>query len=288
MYNNIKRKGGFIMKYENKYSLTREENRRFAKANLTNLVFVSARLEGVNTTLVQTQTIINGLGVDNVSLDDINVIVQLKRGWDYVIQQDNPLDLNMEKEINKIVARDSSVFPGYLRNGSGLVTTYRGDYVPPEIDEEKENKNLTSILSNKNTTATDKALTLMYYNMKQQMFYDGNKRTAILAANKIMIDNGCGLINVPLEKWSTWMTKIADFYLSKSKDSMEKLKEWTYANGINGMEPNLEARKERATPVITQAEQEENIKDFKKLRAEILNGNFSHAVSLESRNDLER
>lgn len=50
--------------FEDKYSFTQDQNRRFAKMNLTRLVFTNSRFEGVNTTLSQTQTIIDGLGVD--------------------------------------------------------------------------------------------------------------------------------------------------------------------------------------------------------------------------------
>lgn len=56
-----------------------------------------------------------------------------------------------------------------------------------------------------------------------------------------MIDQGAGLIAVPVDKWPTWQQKIADFYFS---NDMSDLKEWTYNNGIQGMTPNLAARKE--------------------------------------------
>lgn len=74
--------------FEDKYSFTQDQNRRFAKMNLTRLVFTNSRFEGVNTTLSQTQTIIDGLGVDGVPIDDINIIVQLKRAWQYIINED--------------------------------------------------------------------------------------------------------------------------------------------------------------------------------------------------------
>ena len=88
-----------------------------------------------------------------------------------------PLDLNFEKKLNKIVDRDTAAFSGYLRNGSGGVETYQGEFEPPMIEEGQVQKYLKQLLAS-DSTATDKALTLMYHNMRQQMFYDGNKRTA--------------------------------------------------------------------------------------------------------------
>ncbi|WP_294761317.1 Fic family protein [uncultured Lactobacillus sp.] len=249
------------MKYEDKFRLTPEENRRFAKTNLTKLVFTNSRFEGLTTTMPQTQTVIDGLGVDGVPIDDINIIVQLKRGWQFAINEKMLLDLSMEKRLNAIVARDTAAFPGYLRNGSGGVETYQGEFEPPMIEEGQEQKYLKQLLAS-DSTATDKALTLMYHNMRQQMFYDGNKRTATIAANKIMIDNGAGLINVPLDKWPTWQQKLADYYFS---NDMTDLKEWTYQNGIFGMEPNLQARAQHKGQEQSATDEKETIAEFKKM-----------------------
>ena len=68
--------------------------------------------------------------------------------------------------------------------------------------------------------------------MRGQWFWDGNKRTATLAANKLMIDNGTGLINVPVNKWEKWNELISSFYYS---GDMKELKEWTYREGIQGV-----------------------------------------------------
>lgn len=67
--------------YPDKFHLTKEQNRRFAKKNLVRLVFTNSRFDRLNITLPQTQTIIDGMSAADVSIDDIKVIVQLKRGW---------------------------------------------------------------------------------------------------------------------------------------------------------------------------------------------------------------
>lgn len=226
-----------MTKFEDKYHLTPDENRRLAKSNLARLVFANTRFEGLTTTLPQTETIVSGLGVDGVSIDDINTTVQLKRGWQYIIEEEAPLSLQVERNINAIVARDDALFPGELRSGNGAVATYKGEYMPPErINSDEEEHYLNELLGSDRST-TDKALTLMFHNMKSQIFWDGNKRSATLAANKLMIENGAGLIAIPVDQYPTFLTKIADYYHS---DDMEELKQWTYENGIQGVEPKQE------------------------------------------------
>ena len=211
--------------YPDKFHLTKEQNRRFAKKNLVRLVFTNSRFEGVNTTLPQ--TIIDGMSAAGVSIDDSNVIVQLKRGWQYVIREDKALSLKIGQNINLLVARYDSLDPGSFRTGSVTVElgNDKGEWKPQEVD-------FFNNLMQKDTSITDKAMTLMYHNMRNQLFGDGNKRTAILVANKLMIDHGAGLINVPLDKWDVWNDLISKYYLS---GDMKTLKDWSYVNGIQGV-----------------------------------------------------
>ena len=198
--------------YADRYNFTPEENRRFARSNFIKLVHTNARFEGVNTTLPQTQTIMDGMSVAGVPVEDVLTIVNLKRGWQYVTTQSGTLSLSMEKQINKVVAAEDALVPG---------------------DLQQEQTFLQQILADLQTSTTDKALTVMYLNMRQQIFWDGNKRTATLSANKIMIDGGAGLINVPLDRWDKWNELIADYYRT---NDMTKVKQWTYDNAIQGLD----------------------------------------------------
>lgn len=228
------------------YHLTKDQNRRYAKSNLTNLVFTNSRFEGLTTTLPQTQTIIDGMSVEGVPIDDINIIVQLKRGWQYVINSDDPLNMKFLQHINKIVARDESLDPGNFRTGNGAVATDKGEFIPEDFDFEKENTFLNDLLQS-DRSITDKSLTLMYQMMRGQWFWDGNKRTATLAANKLMIDNGTGLINIPVNKWEKWNELISSFYYS---GDMKELKEWTYREGIQGVFFNNSRNREKSVNKI--------------------------------------
>ena len=87
------------------------------------------------------------------------------------------------------------------------------------------------ILENK-ASPLDKALDITLYLMRAQLFYDGNKRIAMLIGNKIMIENGQGIISVI-------QRDIKDFYrllvLYYETDNKSEIKQFLYNNCIDGM-----------------------------------------------------
>ena len=71
----------------------------------------------------------------------------------------------------------------------------------------------------------------MLYLSRRQIFNDGNKRVAMLAANHVMIKNGAGVISVPPSKLGEFIKYLTDFY--KSND-MTEAKQFIYDNCITG------------------------------------------------------
>ncbi len=57
----------------------------------------------------------------------------------------------------------------------------------------------------------------MLYGMRKQLFWDGNKRTSTICANKIMIENGCGIIKVPDNKLKDFTILLSEFYSTNKK-----------------------------------------------------------------------
>ena len=68
--------------------------------------------------------------------------------------------------------------------------------------------------------------------MRRQIFIDGNKRVAMLFANKIMIDHGCGIISISKENQTQFYEKLIQFYESGNNTD---LKQWIYDTSIDGM-----------------------------------------------------
>lgn len=73
----------------------------------------------------------------------------------------------------------------------------------------------------------------MLWIMRRQLFIDDNKRVAMWFANKIMIDNGCGIITISKENQSIFFEKLIKYY---ETGDMEDIKKWIYDTSIDGID----------------------------------------------------
>lgn len=214
---------------QNKYNLTLEQNIFLAKRNLVDNVYANARMEGLNVTFPETKTVLEGVNVPNLKIDEIQCILNLRDAWKYVINNiSDKFDLNFICKVNEFVARNESLSWGVLRNGNVQITGT--DYIPDVPNEENVKDKINAILQIENTT--ERAIEYMLYGMRSQLFWDGNKRTSTICANKIMIENGNGIIKVPDNKLQKFNSLLSEFY---SSDDNSKIKQFIYDNCIDGI-----------------------------------------------------
>lgn len=214
---------------ENKYNLTLEQNIFLAKKNLVNNIYSNARMEGLNVTFPQTKTILDGINVPELKIDEIQCILNLRDAWKFVINNiDETFDINFICKVNELVAKNESISWGTLRNGKVEITGT--DYIPDIPYKEKVEQDIFNILEIENPT--EKAIEYMLYGMRSQLFWDENKRTSTICANKIMIKNGCGIIKVPDNKLESFTTLLSEFYSTNNK---EKIKQFIFDNCIDGI-----------------------------------------------------
>lgn len=215
---------------ENKFRLTVEENIFVAKRNIVDYIWKSARLEGINVTFPQTYAIIEKAKVTGVDVEDILKITNLKHAWQTVFDTINePLTLDYICRIHADVARDEALAWGKLRTGSVYISGT--NYVPPIPTKESADALLNEMQEIKNPM--ESAITAMLRIMKAQFFWDGNKRTAMLTANKMMIQNGCGIISVPNEKLEKFNEILCDYY---TNNTLEKAVKFVYDECIDGID----------------------------------------------------
>lgn len=215
---------------QDKFHLTKKKNLFLAKNTLALNIYNSARLEGINTTYSDTQTILEGVNVPTLKLDEINCILNLRDAWNYTLTNiDAEVNLDFICKVNSFVSRNESLEWGVLRNGKVGINGV--DYIP-EIPNEKDIiNNIENILKEKSTTL--KSINLMLYLMRSQVFWDGNKRTSIIVANKILIQNGCGIITVKEEYIGEFNTLLTEYYNTGNKDKITK---FLYDKCIYGLE----------------------------------------------------
>ena len=97
-------------------------------------------------------------------------------------------------KLNEYIARNEALEWGKLRTGTvGISGT---EYVPPVPEKEKTAEELKNILNDANASATDKALEAFTWGARGQFFWDGNKRTSLLLANKILVSSGAGIMTI--------------------------------------------------------------------------------------------
>lgn len=113
---------------------------------------------------------------------------------------------------------------------TGNVQITGTEYVPEIPKKEEVETKLQEILKVPN--ATERAIEYMLYGMRAQLFWDGNKRTSTICANKIMIENGAGIIKVPDSKLEEFNRLLSEFYTT---NDTSKIKSFLYENCIDGI-----------------------------------------------------
>ncbi len=216
----------------NKFHITKESNLLLTSNNLPLIIYNSARLEGINTTYPDTKTILEGINVSSLKLDEINCILNLRDAWNYVLSNiDEEVDLDFICKVNFFVSRNESLEWGALRNGKVGINGV--DYIPEIPQKNIIIKNIKEILEQ--GSITEKTLNLMLYLMRSQIFWDGNKRTSMIIANKILISNGCGIITIKEENIREFNILLTEYYNTNNKNKIIK---FLYDKCIFGMEFN--------------------------------------------------
>lgn len=157
----------------------------------------------------------------------------MKHAWKFIIQTiHEKVNYSYICEIHKLCAVDVPIgLRGKLRNVPVNIGGTKWQPVFPIESQIKEE--LEEIL--KVTNPTDCALTIMFWLMRRQMFLDGNKRTAMLLANKILIANGCGIVAIKENDLEEFEKMLIHYY---ETGEMENIKDFIYQNEISGFDSN--------------------------------------------------
>lgn len=201
----------------------------YARRHVALTIYKQAILEGVETTELQTEDIVNGLKISNMTPRDVQTIVNLKHAWDFTLDRyviTTPSNYSILCLINKLVLEGFTYRAGKLRD---VPVSIGGTDWVPDFPFEADIKDDIEKIVNKKKSAIDIAVELLLYVSRKQMFIDGNKRTAVIFANHYLISKGKGLIVVPDKKVDEYKKLLMNFYeTNNSKEISEFLKKYCY------------------------------------------------------------
>lgn len=227
------KKEGNVM---DKFKMTRRDNIFLAKRNVIDCIYSSSRLEGIAITFPETQEIFEGRNVAHLSIEDVVKVNDLKHAWQFILDTvDYPLDLMYVRQLNKEIGAGLIPDCGNLRIVDvGITGTEWKPEIPDTDHTKQEIENIMSI-----PETTERAITLMLYLMRAQLFLDGNKRVAQLAANQVMIQGGAGVISIPVSKQKDFFQLLIEYYES---NDMRQIKEFVYNTSIEGYNSKDQAK----------------------------------------------
>lgn len=194
----------------------------FARANVKNLIYDQAVLEGVSTTFPQTETILENGIVNGVKASDVQKILNLKHAWEFIVDKDvvaSPCNFYLLSHIARLVNE------GFYSNGGSVrsvpVTIGGSSYIPPIPNEIDVKENIDQIIHLERNDI-DIAMELTLYCMKSQIFIDGNKRASIIFANHYMIQHELGLLVVPENIVSEFKALLVAYYEGRNETEIKE------------------------------------------------------------------
>ncbi|WP_232346797.1 Fic family protein [Bifidobacterium polysaccharolyticum] len=204
---------------------------------LTGLLYSMGRtFDGLQSTFMATEEFLRTGNPQVVnSKADYNLLLDLRQAADYTLHYDyarEPIDLAYVKSINAQLTRTAAMEPGKLRDERTpvMVSTPLGRYEPPVPDS----ATIASLIKSTVGGATgedilEDAVRLFARLAKMQPFGDGNKRTALLAGNGLLIAHGDRHpLTVPTsDKDRTWFNReLAAYYLNSDQTIVRHLAKW--------------------------------------------------------------
>ncbi|MEA1963359.1 MAG: Fic family protein [Patescibacteria group bacterium] len=195
-----------ILELQKKFqqNFNQDEQKKLAFSQKVDFVYNTTALEGNTYTYAETETLLSGVTIGGHTIKEENEILNQKKAWEFTLnnafqKQKISITENLIKDIHWRVGKDTVVNPGRYR--TGRVKIGGTNYAPPKTNQEIENL-ISVFLADFNNLKIDiylKAIIIHFTIALIQPFFDGNKRTARLLMNFVLLQNNYPLFSIPVK-----------------------------------------------------------------------------------------
>ena len=176
---------------ENSSSLSKNENKKAIEHLSIDLSWKSSEIEGNTYTLLETEALLkNNETAKGKTMEEANMLLNHKQAIDFLILEKNylePLSVTKIENIHSLLVKNLNVDRNIRK---GIVTVTGTNYKPLDNEHQIREALLGMCkLVNNRENVFEKALLALVLISYIQAFGDGNKRTARIISNGILIQN---------------------------------------------------------------------------------------------------
>lgn len=193
-----------------------------AKREVSVLVHDAVLLEGINFTLPEIQTLLEGITVGGHKLSDQQIAMNQAGAWSqlFALVELNAFEVSerMAFDIHALAGREEVLEWGAFR--SGMVTIAGSDYLPPNAEELPFLfESLASELGEFDDIY-DRAIHVFLAMARNQFFFDVNKRMGRFTMSGVLLSAGYPVINLPAKRQLEFNELMMAFYASGNEQPM--------------------------------------------------------------------
>jgi Fic family protein len=193
-----------------------------AKRQLAEFVCDAVNLEGINFTLPEIQTLLDGITVGGHKVTDHQIALNQADTWRalFALIEKNQFEVTLEKVLflHQIAAKEEALEWGKIRSGG--VTIAGTDYMPPRPELLPQLFGIMVDEASKLSDIYDRAIHFFLTMSRNQFFYDVNKRMGRFVMNGLLLTHGLPAINLPAKRQLEFNQLMLPFYKTGDQKPM--------------------------------------------------------------------
>ncbi len=193
-----------------------------AKRQLPEFVCDAVNLEGINFTLPEIMTLLDGVTVGGHKINEQQIALNQVDTWRTLFKliQHNKFEITVETvcALHLIAAKEEALEWGKFRSGAVMISGT--DYMPPEayllpaLFDKMVNE------ASKIEDVYDRAIHFFLTMARCQFFYDVNKRMGRFIMNGLLLNLGYPAINLPAKRQLEFNQLMLSFYKTGDQKAM--------------------------------------------------------------------